>query len=196
MENQPFTGLPDVGAWRLLGAFEGHEVVQFTTRVGGIALEGITVGVEEGIAWGIRYVIELSDDWHVRRASLTDHAGVRLELEADGEGSWAIDGQEDPELHGCLDVDLEASVVTNTIPVHRLALAVGGQGQSAAAYIRSNGLAVERLDQTYRRLPDAAGKMIFDYRSPRFGYQDTLLFGSDGLAVDYPGIGTRLWLKD
>jgi hypothetical protein len=56
-------------------------------------------------------------------------------------------------------------------------------------------VAVERLDQTYRRQPDSEGHMLFDYRSPRFGYHDTLLIGSDGLAVDYPGIGARLTLK-
>lgn len=196
MADRPLTELPDVGAWQLLGAHQGHEVVQFRTGRGWIVLEGITAGVEEGIPWGIHYVIDVADDWHVRRASLADHAGTRRELETDGEGSWTIDGEKHPEFHGCLDLDLEASVVTNTIPVHRLALAVGGEGQSAAVYIRSNGLAVERLDQAYRRLADAAGKMRFDYRSPRFGYHHTLVFGADGLAVDYPGIGARLSLKE
>jgi len=192
MEYRRFTELPDVGAWRLLGAFEGHEIAHSATRSGVIALEGITVGVEEGIPWGIRYVIELSSDWHVLRASVTDHAGTCVDLETDGAGSWTIDGKHRHELQGCLDLDLEASVVTNTIPVHRLALSVGGEGQSAAAYVRSTGLAVERLDQAYRRRPDAAGKTRVEYRSPRFGYHDTLLSGSDGLALDYPGIGARI----
>ena len=138
----------------------------------------------------------MASTWSSEATGTVSLISTAFGLVADGKGSWTINGQRYPELDGCLDLDLEASVVTNTIPVHRLALAVGGQGQSTAAYIRSSGLAVERLDQTYRRLPDASGKMRFDYRSPRFGYQDTLLFGSDGLAVEYPGIGARLQLKE
>lgn len=52
MSDQLFTELPAVGAWRLQGAYEGHEVVQFTVGDQGIVLRGITVGVEEGEPWG------------------------------------------------------------------------------------------------------------------------------------------------
>jgi hypothetical protein len=37
---------------------------------------------------------------------------------------------------------------------------------------------------------------VFEYRSPRFGYHDTLRFGTDGLALEYPGIGERVRLKE
>jgi hypothetical protein len=99
-----------------------------------------------------------------------------------------------PELGGCLDLDFEASVVTNTLPVHRLGLPLKARGESAAAYVRIHQLAVERLDQTYRRLPNQGDLLAFDYESPRFGYHDKLL-GRDGLVMDYPGIGARVPLK-
>jgi hypothetical protein len=181
-----------VAAWRLSGAYEGHEVVRFTTDGGGTVLDGTSVGVEEGVPWSIHYAIEVSGDWLVRRATVYDHAGTHLEIRGDGRGSWVVNGAHRPQLDGCLDLDLEASVATNTIPVHRLALAMGNQGDSAAVYIRTIGLAVERLDQTYRRLPDTDGAISFAYESPRFGYHDVLRFGADGLADDYPGIGGRI----
>jgi hypothetical protein len=189
-----FAELPAMGAWRLLGAYEGFEVVRFATEDEDTTLSGTTVGVEQGVAWSIRYVLHVARDWHVRRATVTDHAGNRLEIETGG-GSWVVNGERRPELNGCLDLDFEASVVTNTLPVHRLGLSVGQRGESAAAYVRIEGLAVERLDQIYRRLPDRKDEMVFDYESPRFGYHDTLHFGSDGLAVNYPGIGVRVPLK-
>jgi hypothetical protein len=188
--------LPPVGAWRLLGAYEGCEVVRFGRNGSGTVLAGTTVGVEEGTPWSIHYVIGVADNWHVRHATVTDHAGNELDIQADGLGSWTVNGVLHPELDGCLDLDLEASVVTNTLPVHRLALPVGHEGESKAVYVRTFGLAVERLDQTYRRLPDAGGMLAFDYQSPRFGYRDTLHFGPDGLAVDYPGIGARVPLEE
>jgi uncharacterized protein len=195
MHNHVFTSLPQTGAWHLLGAYEGHEVVRFITSKKGIILEGTTVGVEEGVPWSIHYHIEVAPNWHVRRANITDYSGTELDVQTDGAGSWTIDGKRHPELNGCLDLDFEASAVTNTLPVHRLGLMVGKQGESAAVYIRTNGLAVERLDQTYRRLPDADGKLLFDYNSPRFGYHDTLQFAADGLVMHYPGIGERVTLK-
>jgi hypothetical protein len=179
----------------LAGAYEGFEVVRFAPRGdAGTVITGTTVGVEEGVPWSIHYVLDVADNWHVRQATVTDQDGVRLDARTDGEGSWTVDGTPRPELDGCLDLDFEASVVTNTLPVHRLALTVGQQGGSAAAYVRSRGLVVERLDQTYRRLPDGDGMMVFDYESPRFGYHDRLRFAPDGLAVDYPGIGVRVAL--
>jgi hypothetical protein len=192
VSSESFAELPAVDCWRLQGAYEGFEVVRFAWGDAGGTLEGTTVGIEEGVPWTIHYVIEVSSDWHVRRARLTDYAGAELLISTDGVGTWTVGGERRPEQDACLDLDLEASVVTNTLPVHRLALPVGERGESAAAYIRTIGLAVERLDQTYRRLPDADGRLRFDYESPRFGYRDTLHFGPDGLAVDYPGIGVRV----
>lgn len=192
MYSHQFTKLPSVGAWQLLGAYKGFEVVHFTESGKGTVLDGTTLGAEEGVPWNIQYVISTDTNWHVRDAVVADHSGNRLEIQADGNGSWTVNGKHHPELDGCLDLDFEASVVTNTLPAHRLALPVGGEGESAAVYIRSRGLAVERLDQTYRRLPDKAGLTLFDYRSPRFGYHDTLRFNTDGLAEDYPGIGRRV----
>jgi hypothetical protein len=195
MNDNVFTQLPAVGAWRLEGAYEGHEVVHFIVGDQGIVLRGSTVGVEKGVPWGIHYAIDLDEGWHVRQASISDHADTALELKTDGDGLWTVGGQHRAELDGCLDLDLEASVVTNTIPVHRLALAIDQEGESKAVYVRSDDLAVERLDQTYRRLTDAEDAFLFDYRSPRFGYHDTLRFGSDGLALAYPGIGVRISLR-
>lgn len=160
-----------------------------------MVFEGTSVGVEAGAAWSIHYIIHVGSNWHVHHASATDQAGSRLAVQTDGAGSWTVNGEPRPDLDGCLDLDFEASVVTNTLPVHRLSLEVGARGKSAAAYVRINQLAVERLDQSYRRLPNEAGKLAFDYESPRFGYHDKLLFGLDGLAVNYPGIGARVPLK-
>ena len=67
-----------------------------------------------------------------------------------------------------------------------------GEAAAPAVYVRTNTLAVERLDQTYRRLPAAHG-FAFEYASPRFGYRASLAFGADGLVEEYPGIAR--WVR-
>lgn len=187
-----FAQLPERGAWRLAGAREGFEVARLRVERGGIVLAGTSVGAEEGVPWELRYVIELEPSWRTRRAVIEAGDGRRLEIAGDGAGRWAVDGVAAPGLDGCVDVDLEASVVTNTVPIHRLALGVAERADAPAVYVRTRTWAVERLDQSYARLPDEAGVLVFDYAAPRFGYRDRLRFAPDGLVLDYPSIGSRV----
>src|SRR5262249_24745484 len=90
-------------------------------------------------------------------------------LEADGAGHWLAAGKPARHLDGCLDVDLEASAMTNALLVRRMGLPVGAQQAAPAAYVRAADLAVERLEHTHVtngpastrppvvRLPGAAG---------------------------------------
>lgn len=187
-----FAQLPDRGAWRLTGEREGFEVVRFRFERDGIVLAGTSVGTEGGVPWDVRYVIELESSWRTRRAVIEAGDGHRVEITRDGAASWTVAGTPALQLDGCVDLDLEVSVVTNTVPVHRLALAVAERADAPAVYVRAQTLTVERLDQTYARLPDEAGVLVFDYASPRFGYRDTLRFAPDGLVLEYPNIGSRV----
>ena len=81
--------------------------------------------------------------------------------------------------------------MTNTLPVHRLGLAEGGQAESPAAYVRALDLNVERLEQSYRRIADDGGRQRYDYAAPAFGFTACLAYDQSGLVVDYPGIARR-----
>jgi uncharacterized protein len=189
-----FSALPRSAAWRILGEprREGFEVAHFEQQRDGVVIRGTSLGTEDGKPWSIRYIIELDAAWCTRKASIESANGERLKLRSNGNGRFSVDGKRDPRLDGCFDLDLEASLVTNMMPAHRLALRVGQASDAPAAYVRSNKLKVERLEQRYARLPDAKGQVRFDYESPRFGYRATLCFARDGLVVDYPHIGARV----
>jgi uncharacterized protein len=187
--------LPAQAAWRHVGASDGFEVLFPQSDGDGLRLVGSSAAVEEGDAWGIRYEIAVASDWTTRSArvtSLTRGGDAEVLLEADGAGAWRIDGRAAPELDGLLDVDLEGSVCTNLLPVHRLALAVDERAVASAAYVRARDLSVERLDQTYRRITDADdGGQRYDYASPRFNYEAVLVYAPDGLIRDYPELAER-----
>jgi uncharacterized protein len=118
--------------------------------------------------------------------------GWELRLEANGEGGWQVDGEPAPDLDGCLDVDLEASVFTNALPVHRLRLAVGASADAPAAYVRVPEPQIERLEQRYERLTDDGERSRYDYAAPAFAFGDVLVYDASGLILDYPGIAVRV----
>jgi uncharacterized protein len=186
--------LPPAATWRHLGAREGFEALFPVRAVGGWRFEGWTAGLDEGRAWGVRYEIVLDDDGRTREARVEcrhDAGSSAVRIEGDGRGGWLVDGAPAPHLDGCLDVDLEASAFTNAFPVRRLALAPGERAEAPAAYVRAPGLQVERLRQTYARLPDEGGRARYDYASPDHGFAAVLAFDGDGLVLDYPGIAVR-----
>lgn len=69
-----------------------------------------------------RYSIELDAGWRARKVEveLEDGGQRRLSLRADGEGNWSHDGQRLGQVAKCIDVDLEWSPSTNTLPIRRL----------------------------------------------------------------------------
>lgn len=194
--HEQFAPLPPVAAWQLRGAYTGFEVARFITRKSGVLLKGTTVGVEGDTPWSLRYAIEVDSSWKLRKAVVEKDTGESVHIERDGEGNWTIDGQSRPEFRGYSDLDLEASAVTNTIPVHRLALQAGEHADAPAAYVRTKTLEVESLGQSYECVSADSDGIVFDYRSPRFGYHDRLHFAPNGLIREYPGIGVSMPLSE
>jgi hypothetical protein len=106
-----------------------------------------------------------------------------LELVADG-GRWLADGAEIVSLRGCVDVDLEWSPSTNTLPIRRLEVPVGGgTGTLRMAWVRFPALTVEPLPQEYRRV--GAGR--YHYASGGGSFEADIDVDADGLVTLYEG---------
>jgi hypothetical protein len=190
-----FDQLPPTAAWRHETSREGHEVVFFDIVPGGIRLNGCSAAVEAGQPWVVGYEIVVDEKWRARSARVwaRSRSGEHeVRVHADGPRRWLIDGAAAVHLDGCIDVDLESSACTNTLPVHRLSLGVGEAGESPAVYVRAPDLDIERLDQRYHRAADDGATHRLHYSAPRFDYDDELVFDSHGLVVHYPTIATRI----
>jgi hypothetical protein len=165
-------------------------VVYFGARSDGCHIEGWTTAIQDGATWAVEYAIDVDAAWATRSARIRGtSAGGSCEalLEADGAGHWLVDGKPGRHLDGCLDVDLEASAMTNALPVRRMALPVAATAVAPAAYVRAVGLAVERLEQTYLRTTDEASCQRYDYAAPAFDFGCRLIYDESGLVLDYPG---------
>jgi hypothetical protein len=190
----PFLPPPPSAAWLHQGLRSGFEVVYIDTVEGGYRLEGWATAVEGAETWIANYDIWLDHSWTTQRAAVFSRSSTGRHstvLHVDEAGHWEVDGVAAPYLTGCRDVDLECSAMTNALPVHRMALPVGGQFAAPAAYVRAPDLKVERLEQTYARLPNESLHHRFDYVAPAFAFACRLVYDESGLVVDYPGIAVR-----
>lgn len=180
-----FADLPTFAAWRFVDAVDGFEVLYAAPG----RLRGHTSAVEDGLPYAVRYDIAFDDRWRTREARVWNDTldGPReTVLRSDGEGRWTVDGERAPQLDGLVDVDIEASAVTNLLPVHRLAMARGEVVTASAAYVQALDLTARRLDQTYCLREDGR----YDYTSEG-GFTAVLEYDAAGLILDYPGIARR-----
>jgi uncharacterized protein len=187
--------LPPQAAWRHVGARDGFEVTFVAEVKDGLCFTGTTSALEESHAWAVSYEITVDPiSWTTRTAHVTaqSNAGQHaLGVTTDGAGTWRVGSRPAPHLDGCLDIDLESSVLTNAFPAHRLRLAPGQGADAPAAYVRVEDLRVERLEQHYVRLESDDPRLRFEYAAPVFDFACELAYDGAGLLLDYPGIAVR-----
>src|SRR5215203_1804653 len=130
-------------AWERVGESAGHSMA----RVGRLPWGWRCYGTE--VLAGPR---ELLSCWFQVVVGAVAHGGRRtLTLSAEDQRRWKVNGRHDPDLDGCIDVDVAATPLTNTFPIRRLAdLEVGRPVTTPIAWVDVPDLGVTRVDQTYR----------------------------------------------
>ncbi len=147
----------------------------------GFQLSGLLLQAHDDVPYVARYTIRVDAGWRTREVEVELENGGRtsLSLSTDGAGHWTLNGEHVAGLDDCIDVDLEWSPSTNTLPIRRLTLSPGESKGVSAAWVRFPSLEVERLEQMYERLDDRR----YRYRSGRFTAE--LLVADDDLVVQY-----------
>jgi hypothetical protein len=173
-------------AWQ--GSDSGLEHLDIRREGDAIRIAGVAIGAIDGRAFGLDYRLVLDQVWQVREASVTTASGLSLGLEGDGRGGWRVNGEPAPRLRGCIDIDLQATPFTNTLPIRRLALETGESDTISVVYINVPSLEIERLSQRYTALE--AGR-LYRFQGLDTGFQADLPVDADGLVLDYPGLFRR-----
>ena len=101
-----------------------------------------------------------------------------------GTQRWFVNGVEQDQVAGCMDLDLGFTPATNLIAIRRLALKVGQRAQAPAAYLAFPKIRLEKLEQNYHRVEHTK----YEYAAPKFGYAATLEISAAGGVVSYPGL--------
>jgi hypothetical protein len=176
--------------WRRLDA-PGHESLRLTLESSHWYLAGTAVFAHETRPCRLDYSVTCDARWHTRSAKVAGWLGDELidaDLTVDAAGAWRLNGVEHPSVAGCIDVDLNFSPATNTLPIRRLDLAVGQASPVRAAWLRFPTFTLEPLEQLYRRTGDST----YRYESDGGRFAAELEVSSSGLVTRYPG----LWIEE
>jgi len=113
-----------------------------------------------------------------------------LHLLASGDGRWTdADGRPLPELDGCIDVDIQWTPLTNTLPIRRLGLQQGHQKEIRVVYVPLPSLELRVAEQRYTGLAPNVAR----YESLTSDFTADLAIDPEGFVVDYPGLFRRRW---
>ncbi|HVN12514.1 MAG TPA: putative glycolipid-binding domain-containing protein [Kineosporiaceae bacterium] len=168
--------------WRRSDEVRTDEHCTLSVRDAGLSLVGTVLGAEGGQPVRVEYRV-LADGAgattavHVR--DLRGFAQRTLTLARTAKGAWTVDGTPSPALRGCIDVDLGCSPSTNTLPIRRLRLGLGGSATIQAAWVRFPELTVHKTPQTYTRLDE------FTYRYASGTFETELVVDDDGVVAHY-----------
>ncbi|KMN81280.1 hypothetical protein VK98_14250 [Chromobacterium sp. LK11] len=172
--------------WQRLDA-SGHDFAALEQGADGPRLSGCAVFVEDGLNCLLRYQVDCAPDWSTRRVEVNGYRGgdaVDLLLEADAEGRWRLNGAEQPQVRGCVDIDLAFTPATNLLPIRRGRPDIGAALELSAAWLQFPALTLAPLPQRYTRLSEFG----YRYESRQGAFQAELSVGPDGLPRDYQGL--------
>ncbi len=171
------------------GPEAGLEHVDIRPADGGLDISGVVIAEEDGSRFGLSYRLKLDALWRTREVLVRTTSGHVLHLESDGQGHWRESGKDQPALQGCIDVDIQATPLTNTLPIRRLDLETGESMEIRLCYITVPDLTVFASNQRYTAIE--AGS-LYRFESLEDGFTAELPVDEDGFVLDYPGLFRRL----
>ncbi|WP_046470798.1 putative glycolipid-binding domain-containing protein [Allosalinactinospora lopnorensis] len=179
--------------WARLDVPAGLGLGTLIADLDGFRLEGSETVADQRDRFSSRFTVRADLAWvtsEVRVEVLSERGAQVLELIRRGE-HWRLDGRPAPSLSGCVDVDVAATPLTNTLPIRRLGLQPGEFRDIPVVWIDVPSLQVRRVVQRYTRLGSAEGRERYEYSDSEHG-AFALTVDNDGLVVDYQGLATRV----
>ncbi len=170
--------------WRRLDR-PGHEACRLVSGPSGHRLDGSTVCAHDGQACRLDYTVTCDAAWRTVSATVTGWVGataVDVVLASDAASRWTLNGIPQPQVEGCVDLDLNFSPSTNLLPIRRLSLPIGRESPVRAAWLRFPGFTLEPLDQIYRRRSESR----YRYESAGGRFVAELDVQAAGFVTRYP----------
>ena len=117
----------------------GHEACRLFSQDSRWHLEGTAVFSHEQQPCRLDYQVICDAAWRTLSTNVEGWLGntiVGIQIRIDPTGHWLLNEVEQPDVMGCIDIDLNFSPSTNLIPIRRLDLAIGETAEVKAALLR------------------------------------------------------------
>jgi uncharacterized protein len=172
----------------------------------GLRASGIQLGAEPA-AFRVEYRLEAPERYVTSQLELTASAegwSRHLLLSHDGSGAWRADVSDEgdvpggpwdgelPDLSGALDIDIENSPLTNTMPILRHGFQREGSEDFVMAFVRMPTLRVEASPQRYEHVRATDRGSVVRYMSRDGDFTADLELDADGLLEFYPRLARRI----
>ncbi|MCU1284038.1 MAG: hypothetical protein JWO13_388 [Acidobacteriales bacterium] len=177
------------GLWQFL-PLPGLERFELIRVSSGWIVNGTILRIHNQSPIEVRYSVICNKHWETKHVevSLLDKTLRTVTLEKKN-GRWYSNERLQPSLDDCIDVDLEWSPSTNTIPIRRLKPPLGGSsGTVVAAWLRFPDLVLQPLSQEYCRTTERN----YHYSSMENGFTAELAVDQNDVVVDYQGFWQRV----
>ncbi len=183
--------------WQHLDSAGWEHVRVSDDHPGWNVFDSILVRQHEGQVLRGGYTLVTDKNWRTLELRLmvetAPGAMEGIHLLTEGDGKWT-DANENPmpELDGCLDVDIQWSPLTNSLPVNRLPLVEGTAQEIRVAYVSLPDLSVKPITQRYVRATDS----IIRITSPSAPDGTEIVVDADGIVEHYPQRFLRSWPRN
>jgi uncharacterized protein len=181
--------MPTHLGWTAL-EWTGTEHVIASSDATGFRADSQLILAEKDLA-RVGYQLECDAAWRLTGLTISvasARGGRALALSADGAGHWRADGRPLPALDGCIDVDIDCTPLTNTLPIRRLPWSPGTSRDLSIAYVSVPDLTVRPARQRYTLLE--RDEALYRYESGSF--RADLRVDGEGFVIDYPGLWRRV----
>lgn len=172
--------------WRRLD-IAGHEFVRVFSDGAKNILEGAAILVFEKKFCKIDYKIICDKGWETLSAKISGFVGdqkVEIEISVDEKKHWILNGETISAVTGCIDIDLNFSPLTNTLPIRRLNFSIGEKKKVRAAWLRFPSFKLEPLEQIYER----TAQNTFHYESAGGRFTTDIEVDDAGFVLNYPNL--------
>lgn len=176
----------DMIVWERLDV-PGHEFSEVSAGEQSHTLTGTSIFVTEGSRCLLAYKVVCDAAWETQEVHVSGSIEGKLidiVLMVRPDKAWTLNGIEQPQVDGCIDVDLAFSPATNLLPIRRCNIAIGHSELAVAAWLTFPEFSLEKLPQTYTRLSEST----FHYSSSDGEFETGLTVVPTGFVSNYPGL--------
>ena len=160
------------------------------TTATGSTITSTIIGKYGAKIYQVDYIIKTNQRWEATSLQLTyQHSDCKEHflLEGDGKGNWRMNGKEEDQFRGCIDVDIAVTPFTNTLPINRLQLQEGKSHEIQVIYIDVLEQQMRPVHQQYTHVADK----IYHYENIPNDFEANIIVDEHGLVVDYPALFVR-----